>query len=136
MDIRKWRKQISWILFIIAIIYVTPPLMIESFSDVFVNLPTAIFISEKLGLKLMTSLILTYTLLPLLLLWVSSIIYPSTDSIKIFNGRLTKIKNLFIKYINLIKKNPIHLVWALLSLVIMFKLLSFYQTQISKYVIT
>lgn len=136
MDIRKWRKRISWALFILAIIYITPPLMIESFSDVFANLPTALFISSKLGLKLMTSLILTYTLLPLLILWVSSIIYPSTDSIKIFNGRIAKIKNFFIKYINLIKKNPIHLIWALLSLVIMFKLLSFYQTQINIYVLS
>lgn len=132
----KWRKIISRTFFIVALIYIIPPFIFESFSDIFVNLPTAIFISKKLGLKLMTSLILTYTLLPLLLLWVSSIIYPSTDSIKIFNGRLTKIKNLIIRYINLVKRNKWHLVWALLSLIVLYKLLLFYSTQINMYVLT
>ena len=135
MEIYKIRKKIAIFFFIVALIYAIPPFIFESFTDIFVNLPTALFISSKFGFKLLTSLLLTYTLVPILLLYIGSVIYPA-DTTRVFNGQFTKIKNFFIGYIHLIKRNPIHLIWALLSLIIMLKLLGFYSTQINIYLLS
>ena len=135
-DIRKWRKRISYFLFALAIAYFSPPAFFgEIFSDLFLNLPTATFISKKLGFSLMGSLLLTYLAVPILLIWAGSIIYPA-DTTKTFNGQFTKFKNFFIKYINLIKRNPVHLIWIFLSLVILFRILSFYSARINIYVLS
>jgi len=132
----KNRKRISVGLFILAIAFLIPPSFPfgEIFSDLFLNLPLATFIANKTNFSLMTSFLITYTLVPLILIYLSALIAP-TDTTKTFNGQFTKIKNFFIKNINLVKQKPIYLVWLLLSLVIVYKILSFYSTQINIYVI-
>ena len=129
----KLRRKISNLLFLSAIVLAIPPLFFEFFTDLFLNLPLATLISNQFNLKLLTALVLTYTLVPILLIYIGAIIRP-TDTERTFNGQFLKIKNFFIKYINLVKKNPLHLAWLILSLLILYRLLGFYQTQINIYI--
>jgi len=129
----KTRKRISNILFISAVVLAVPPLPFEFFTDLFLNLPLATFISNNYGTKILTALILTYTLVPILLIYIGAIIRP-TDTTRTFNGQFLKLKNFFIKYINLVKRNPIHLAWLLVGFFVLYRLLGFYQTQINIYI--
>ena len=133
----KLRKRISFFLFILAIAFALPPTfpLGEIFTDLLLNIPLAIFITSKTNFSLMTSLLLTYTAIPLLLLLLSSWINPS-DTFNVFNGQFIKIKSLFIRYINLIKNNPIHLIWLFISIYLLFVFLDFYQEKISTYLLT
>lgn len=132
---RKWRKNAAFLLFITAFVIATPPAMFgEVFTDLFINLPLATYLSARFGFELMTSLVITYTLIPILLLYIGAILYPA-DTTRTFNGQFTKIKLFFIKYINLIKRKPIHLLWALGGIYILWRFLGFYQTQINIYIL-
>lgn len=133
MTITQTRRKISNILFLIAIIFAIPPLPFEFLSDLFLNLPLATYISNQFGFSLINSLIATYFLIPILLIYIGSVIRP-TDTTKTFNGQFLKLKNFFVKYINLVKKNPIHLIWILLVILIIGRILGFYQTQINIYI--
>lgn len=134
---RKWRRNLALLFFILAVAFAIPPTIPfgEIWTDIFLNLPLATYLSTKFGFKMLTSLLLTYTLIPILLLYIGAFIYPA-DTTKTFNGQFTKIKNFFIKYINLIKKNPIHLVWLFIGIYILWRFLGFYQTQINIYILS
>lgn len=134
-DLNKWRKRISWFLFILAIAYALPPFFLEPYSDLFLNLPTATFISKQFSFSLLNSLLITYILVPIFLIFVSSWIHPS-DTFKIFNGRFIKLKSLFMGYISKIKNNPWHLAWLIGFIYISWIIYIFYRTQINAYILT
>ena len=134
-DLNKWRKRISLFLFILAVAYAIPPFAVEPFSDFLLNLPTATFISKQFSFSLINSLLMTYTLVPLLLILLSSIIHPS-DTFKVFNGRFIKLKSFFIGYISKVKKNPWHLAWLVGFLYVLWIIFTFYRTQINAYLLT
>lgn len=133
----KIRRKISLLFFTIALLMALPPAFPagEILSDTLLNLPTAMFLNAELGIDMLTALVLSFTLVPILLVYVGAF-FAVTDTERTFNGQFTKIKNFFIKYINLIKKNPIHLIWLALSFYIFFRLLGFYQTRINIYVLS
>lgn len=128
----KNRKRIALGLFALAIIMAIPP-NIEFITDLLINLPLAMFITQQTNFSLINSLVLTYTLIPLAIIYLGAWVYPS-DTTKTFNGQFLKLKNFFIKYINLVKKNPLHLAWALGAIIILYRLLGIYQTQINIYI--
>ena len=127
------RRKISTVLFFAAIVLAIPPLPWEFFSDIFLNLPLATYLSNQFGFTLLNALIATYTIVPIILIYIGSVIRP-TNTMITFNGQFTKLKLFFIKYINLVKKNPLHLVWIVVSYFILLRVLGFYQTQINIYV--
>lgn len=126
----KTRRNISNLLFLAAIIMAIPPLPFEFFTDIFLNLPLATYISEQFGFSLINSLLSTYLLVPVILIYLGSIIRP-TDTTKTFNSQLLKLKNFFIRYVNLIKRNPVYLLGVFVVIAVLFKLFDFYTTQIS-----
>jgi len=133
---RKLRKRIALIIFTLAFIMALPPGFPagEIFSDLFLNLPTATFLNMKFGIGIITALVLSFTLVPVFLVYVGSLIYPA-DTERTFNGQFLKIKNFFIKYINLVKRKPIHLAWLVVSFYVFFRVLGFYQTEVNIFII-
>lgn len=129
----KWRKRTSYFLFALAIAFALPPFFPfgEIFSDLLLNFPTATFIASKIKISLIVALSLTYTLVPILLIWIASIIHPS-DTLRTFNGFFTKLKNLIKNYILLVKKQPIHLLWVLLAIYLLWVFFNkFYLTELN-----
>jgi|TARA_Y100000034_G_scaffold114936_1_gene151557 hypothetical protein len=133
---RKLRKKTALLIFTIAFIMALPPAFPagEIFSDMFLNLPTATFLNMKLGIEMLTALVLSFTVVPIILVYIGSVIYPANTE-RTFNGQFTRIRDFFMKYINLVKRNPIHLIWLVASFYIFFRLLGFYQTQVNIFII-
>ena len=51
-------------------------MIIPGAGDAFFNIPIAEYISAQTGYSFVTSLILTYTLIPIVLIWIGSLFYP------------------------------------------------------------
>jgi len=130
----RFRRKISSVLFIAALVLAIPPLPFEFFTDVFLNLPLATYISNNFGVRLIPALLSTYFLIPILLIYIGSIIRPTDTSIT-FNRQFIKLKNFFIKYINAIKRNPLYLLFVLVAFVVLYRLFGYYNTQINIYIL-
>lgn len=130
----RYRKRISLLLFGAAIIVATPPMLPEIFSDLFINLPMAKYISSKLGISLITSLVLTYTAVPILIIWIASFIYPAETN-GVFNRFIKKLKQCFFRYIALVKQKPAYLMLILVVLLIFWKIILVYIERINLYIL-
>lgn len=51
-------------------------MIVPGAGDAFVNIPLADYITSQTGYSFVTSLIFTYTLIPFVLIWIGSLIYP------------------------------------------------------------
>lgn len=134
---RDKRKKIAIALFALALLFAIPPSIPfgEMLTDLFLNLPLAKWISNHAGISIIPSLVITYTLFPISLVYLGALIYPANTE-KTFNGQFRKIKDFFIKYINAIKKNPIHLIWLVIAFYIMFRLFGYYETQVNIFILS
>lgn len=130
------RKKIAIVLFITALVFAIPPGVFgEAFTDIFLNLPLATFLSEKFNWSMPFSLIFTYTVLPLALLYLGSIIYPA-DTWNTMKRQYNKAKNAILNYIQLLKSDPIHIIWLIIIIYLMYIMYSYYQVQINEYLLT
>tara|TARA_Y100000310_G_scaffold328743_1_gene397367 strand:+ start:31 stop:447 length:417 start_codon:yes stop_codon:yes gene_type:complete len=119
----KQRKRFALFILAFAIILGIPPNIppAEIFSDVLLNIPIATFIYHNTGFSLINSLILTYTVIPILLIYLAAVIYPS-DTNRVFDGFINQLKFRLKQYLQLVRKNPIYLVLTLIIFYILFYL--------------
>lgn len=134
MTVYTIRKKIAIGFFIMAFLFATPPGLPEVFTDMFLNAPLATYLSNHFGWEKMTSLLYTYTLVPLLLALIGAFIYPA-DTFNTLKREIIKCKNIFVGYIKLLKKSPINIIWAALLCYILYLVYIFYQTRIAEFLI-
>jgi len=116
---RKHAKTLAWIFIGLGILFATPPFI--PFPDDLLNIFVAQYISG-FSITFLTALLLTYTLLPFILLLIGSYIYPyNTESI--FYGLINKIKTNIRLQIYKLRRNPLLLIGVL---VLIYLLLKFY----------
>ncbi len=117
----KQRKRFALSILAFAIILAIPPNIppAEIFSDIFLNIPIATFIHTNMGFSLINSLILTYTIIPILLIYLASVIYPA-DTNRIFNGFINQLKFRLKQYLLLVRQNPAYLILTLVIFYILF----------------
>ena len=129
----KTRKRLALFIFGFSLVLAIPP-NLEFFTDIFLNLPIATFMSQKLGIKLLTGLIFSYTLIPLALIYIASLIHPANTD-RTFSRFFIKIKNFFSSYLNLVKRKPVYLLGILVVIYLLWKFQGFYVNQINIFVL-
>ena len=116
----KIKRFIALIFIFGGLILMAPPLTpLTAWSEIVLDVPIANFITAKTGIAFFISLFLTYTLIPLLLIYIGAVIFPhGTNSI--LHGILSRIKNGIHRYFSLIRRKPVHILWFIASLAIMY----------------
>lgn len=116
----KPKRIIALGFIVFGIILASPPLTpLTAWSEIVLDIPIANFITAKTGISFFYSLFLTYTLIPILLVYTGAFLYPhSTNSI--LHGILSRIKNGIHRYFSLVRRNPVHLIWLALSFFILY----------------
>src|SRR3989344_1829930 len=80
-------------------------LIIPGIGDAFFNIPIAEYISSKTGYSFITSIILTYTLLPIILIWIGSLIYPPFKARHIIRHHHKKLSGEIKDYLSNLMKD-------------------------------
>lgn len=104
MTIKKIRRTLSGFLFILAIAFASPPII--PFPDDFLNFWVADLISSKIPVSMPISLIISYTLIPIFLLYLSAAVHPR-DMNTIMDRNIHKIKEIIETILKKAIKNPV-----------------------------
>jgi|TARA_Y100000310_G_scaffold264194_1_gene274772 hypothetical protein len=118
---RKPKKYLALGFIITGLAFATPPLVpFSAWTEIVLNIPVANFITEKIPtINIMLAFFLTFTAIPLILIYVGALVYPhNTDSI--LHGILSRIKNGIKKYTHLVKREPLNLIWLVVSIYILY----------------
>jgi len=106
------RRIFGWISIALGFWFLTPP----GFPpDDFINIFVGDIISQWFGVSLVTGIIVTYTIVPFLLIYGGCVILPG-DTHKLFNGFLTKIRDIVLR----ILRDPRLVVIAIILATIMY----------------
>ena len=94
-------------------------LIIPGIGDAFFNIPIAEYISSKTGYSFVTSIILTYTLLPMILIWIGSLIYPKFKAKHIIRHHHKRLSEEVREYLsNLMKDRNTQLLTIIVLMII------------------
>ena len=120
---RKPKKYIALLFITMGILLATPPIIpFLIWTEILGNIPLAhLIIKYTFITNKFIALLLTFTVIPLIFIYLGAWIYPySTDGI--LHGIRTRIRNGIIKYYHLVKRNPIHILWLVISILIMLRI--------------
>lgn len=120
------RKKIAWVLFGMGLLLATPPIF-PSPDDIF-NLFVGKLISNYFNISIINGIIVSYTILPLIIFSLAVLVYPK-ESNKVINMFSNKVKMMFNEYVDMVKTEPVHLLWILLLLLIMLYIYQWYAGQ-------
>ena len=94
-------------------------LIIPGIGDAFFNIPIAEYIVSKTNYTFVTSLILTYTLLPIILIWIGSLIYPRFKAKTIIRHHHQKLSGEIKEYLsNLMKDRNTQLLTIIILMIV------------------
>jgi len=117
---RKPKAKLAWGIIIIGLLLASPPLAPWLiFTEIYGNIPIANFIVRQTGIDLLFALFLSFTLIPAILIYVGAFIMPR-ETASVLHGIRNRIRNGVMKYIHLVKKNPLNIIWFLLSILIVY----------------
>lgn len=127
---RKPKRLIALSLIGLGILFATPPIIpLTAWTELLLNIPVAKFIVDNTFItNKMFALFLTFTLIPLALIYVGAWIFPHETN-SILRGLLHKTENAVKSYFNLIKRQPIHLIWLIIGFYLLYV---FYTSQVTK----
>ncbi len=130
MNIRKIRKWIAYLLLIGAIALAIP----AGFSpdDLFTNIPVASWLNNTFGFSLASSLLFSYTLIPILFFLASVVVYPAKNNY-VAKKFLEILKEKFKQILKKAKKNPIIWIFIVIMIIVTYKLLEIYQKYIMRF---
>jgi hypothetical protein len=111
MNIMGVRRVIGWILIGIALWLFWPIPGPDDIANIFM----AQVISDYIGVSMVAAFIATYTIIPLLILYLGCLVMPGNTHMK-FYGFLSKIKSIALRVVT----NPVLLGVSLVMLVILY----------------
>jgi len=118
---RKPKKTIALALIVTGLLFATPPLVpLTAWTEILLNAPLAKFILENTFVtSRVFAFFLTFTLVPILLIWGGAILYPH-DTNSVLHGIRNRIVDGVRRYINLVKREPLYILLLIGSLYLVY----------------
>ena len=96
---RNQRKMLSLLLISLGTLMILPP-GVFGFDDLFINIPLAKIISQYSDISIFIALLLTYTIIPIILIWLGIKIFPAhsqhVENVK--NRAFTNFRNFSFRF--------------------------------------
>lgn len=116
----KQKRALALVFISFGLIIMAPPLTpLTAWSEIMLDIPIANFIASQTGISFAFSLFLTYTIIPLTLIYLGAVIFPKSTN-GILHGILHRIEHGVLRYYHLVKREPFHIIWLLLSILILY----------------
>ena len=112
MNINTIRRVLSWIFVILALWFFSPPGLPP---DDIINMVVGGYLADFFQISLMAGIIITYTVIPILLIYLACLISPRETN-GMFKGLVNKLKKICIKVIT----TPQLLITAIVVIIIMY----------------